>query len=141
MVRRRPAGKPAGARIAAPEAPPPGRITVAGIVARGRHGVSDEERSRTQPFEVDVSAIIDVAQAATTDDLSATVNYAALQELVMTRVGASSVHLLETLAASIGQAVLERWSQITSVEVAVRKPEASMPGPFSKVEVRVRLPR
>ncbi len=34
----------------------PGEIRLAGIAARGRHGVSDEERSSVQPFEVDVTA-------------------------------------------------------------------------------------
>jgi dihydropteroate synthase len=141
IVRRRPAGETVDAGIVATESPLPGRITVTGIAARGRHGVSDEERSRDQPFEVDVTVAVDVGNAARGDDLAGTVNYAALHEMVMTQVEATTFHLLETLAASIGQAVLERWRQVTNVEVAVRKPEAPMPGPFSKVEVRVRLGR
>jgi dihydropteroate synthase len=137
------ARRPAVGPDAAPEAPAalPGRITVAGISVRGRHGVGDEERALAQPFEVDVSVTTDVARAATGDDFSATVNYAEIQELVMTQVATTSFHLLETLAATIAQSVLDRWPQVSGVEVAVRKPEAPMPGPFSKVEVRVRLAR
>jgi dihydropteroate synthase len=141
IVRRPPSGETAGEGIAAQESALPSRITVAGIAARGRHGVSDEERSGDQPFEVDVAVTLDVGKAATADDLAATVDYAALHEMVMTQVEATSFRLVETLAASIGQAVLERWPQITNVEVAVRKLEAPMPGPFSKAEVRIRLAR
>ena len=128
---------------AAPEAPAalPGWITVAGIAASGRHGLGDEERSQPQPFEVDISVSTNVERAAAEDDLTATVNYAVLQELVITQVATTSFHLLETLAAAVARSVLERWPQVGGVEVAVRKPGAPMPGPFSKVEVRVRLAR
>ena len=119
----------------------PGEIRLAGIAASGRHGVSDEERSSVQPFEVDVTARADVARAAATDDLAATVDYAALQSLVIDRVAGQSFRLLESLAADIGRAAMDRWPAISEVEIAVRKPQAPMPGPVGTVEVRVRLPR
>ncbi len=119
----------------------PGEIRLAGIAASGRHGVSEEERSSVQPFEVDVTARADVARAAATDDLAATVDYAALQTLVMERVAGQSFRLLESLAADIGRAALDRWPVIAEVDVAVRKLQAPMPGPVGTVEVRIRLPR
>jgi dihydroneopterin aldolase len=103
--------------------------------------VSDEERSRPQPLEVDVLADLDVARAATSDLLKDALDYTRLQSLVMATVEATSFHLLETLAATIGRAVLDGWPPVTQVEVAVRKPEADMPGPVSRVEVRVRRSR
>ena len=117
----------------------PGRISVRGIAAAGRHGVGDEERSRPQPFEVDVVASLDAGPAAAGDRLEDTVDYAALSGLVVERVDGTSYHLLETLAADIGQATLDRWPMVSAVEVAVRKPEAPMPVPVSGVEVRIRL--
>jgi dihydropteroate synthase len=123
------------------EAGVPGRITLAGIETRGRHGVGDEERSRLQPFEVDLVVAVDAGPAAADDRLEDTVDYAALQTLAVATVETTSFHLLETLAATIGRAVLERWPQAMSAEVAIRKPEAPMPGPFGTVEVRVRLTR
>jgi dihydropteroate synthase len=119
----------------------PGVIRLVGIEASGRHGVSGEERASVQPFEVDVTARADVSLAASTDDLAATVDYAALQSLVVERVEAQSFRLLESLAADIGRAALDRWSAISEVDVVVRKPRAPMPGPVEAVEVRVRLAR
>jgi len=119
----------------------PGEIRLAGIAASGRHGVSDEERSAAQPFEVDVTARADVARAAADDDLARTVDYAALQALVMGRVEAQSYRLLESLAADIARATLDRWPLIGEVEVTVRKLQAPMPGPVRGVGVRVRLGR
>lgn len=119
----------------------PGRVSVRGIVAAGRHGVGEAERSRAQPFEVDVRAHLDAGPATAGDRLGDTVDYAALSGLVVERVDRTSYHLIETLAADIAQATLDRWPMVSAVEVAVRKPEASMPVPVGAVEVRIRLGR
>ncbi|MEX1278057.1 MAG: dihydroneopterin aldolase, partial [Chloroflexota bacterium] len=119
----------------------PGRVSIRAIQAQGRHGVGDDERHRPQPFEVDVAVGADLSAAAAGDRLEDTVDYAALQTLVTTRVRDDSFHLIESLAASIGRAILDRWPLVTEVEVAVRKPKAPLPGPAGGVEVRLRLHR
>ncbi|MDQ5840187.1 MAG: dihydropteroate synthase [Chloroflexota bacterium] len=119
----------------------PGRVSIRAIQAQGRHGVGDDERSRRQPFEVDVAVSADLSAAAAGDRLEDTVDYATLQILVTTRVRDDSFHLMESLAASIGRAILDRWPAVTEVEVAVRKPMASLPGPSGGAEVRLRLHR
>jgi dihydroneopterin aldolase len=90
---------------------------------------------------VDVAVAADLSAAAASDRLEDTVDYAALQTLVMTRVRDDRFHLIESLAASIGRAILDRWPVVTEVEVAVRKPGASLPGPSAGAEVRLRLNR
>jgi len=119
----------------------PGQVTIRGIQARGRHGVGDAERTHPQPFEVDVSVRADLSAATASDRLNDTVDYAALQALVMARVRDDSFHLIETLAASIGHAILERWPAVAEAEVAVRKLEAPLPDPAGGVEVRLHLRR
>lgn len=125
----------------APEPDVPGRITVRGIATAGRHGVGDGERSRPQPFDVDVTAHLDAGSATADDQLEETVDYATLSRLVVDQVKRTSYHLIETLAADIGQATLDRWPMVSDVEVAVRKPRAPMPVPVNEVEVRIKLAR
>jgi dihydropteroate synthase len=129
---------PGGGPGAAPDLP--GRVSVRGIRASGRHGVGDDERSRPQPFEVDVTVATDLVAAAASDNLEDTVDYAALQSMIMARVSEDSHHLIETLAARIGQAVLDRWPAVSEVTITIRKPEAPLPIP-GRAEVRVRLQR
>jgi dihydropteroate synthase len=126
---------------AAEEPTLPGRVSLLGIEAAGRHGVGDEERSRDQPFEVDVVVSLDVEAAVASDDLDSTVNYAAVQAFVVDLVRTTSFRLIESLAAAIGETVLGRWPAVSAVEVAVRKPEASMPAPVEQIEARIRLTR
>jgi dihydropteroate synthase len=119
----------------------PGRVTLTGIAAGGRHGVGDDERSRPQPFEVDLVVDADVTRAASDDRLQDAVDYTELQRLAVETVESTSFHLVETLAATIGREILAAWPRVERVEVAVRKPEAPMPGPVESVEVRIRLAR
>jgi dihydropteroate synthase len=140
ITRRRAPQRPAPPRPATPAAAMPGEVSILGVRASGRHGVDDGERSRRQPFDVDVTLLTDLSAAAGGDQLADTVDYAALQKLVMARVSEDSYHLIETLAAAIGQAALDRWPAVTEAIVTVRKPEAPLPDP-GRAEVRVRLRR
>jgi dihydroneopterin aldolase len=112
------------------------RITLRGMRFIGRHGVTLEERMEPQPFEVDVEMRLDLSRSARSDDLAHTVDYAAVFEMAREVVEGGSFRLLEALAGSIAEAVLERYP-VDDVEVRVRKPKAPLPGAFDTVEVSV----
>ena len=116
------------------------RITLRGMRFSGRHGVEPAEREAPQPFEVDLVVRLDLSHAAATDDLAATIDYAALFELTRSIVEGRSFHLIEALAGAIADAVLI-GHPVDDVEVRVRKPKAPLPGAFETVEVRVRRQR
>ena len=54
------------------------RITLTGVRVRAHHGVFDFERAEGQEFVIDVSVAVDLAAAASVDDLGRTVHYGAL---------------------------------------------------------------
>jgi 7,8-dihydroneopterin aldolase/epimerase/oxygenase len=97
------------------------RIRLDGIRAYGRHGVDSTERERAQPFDVAICAELDLADAAVTDDLSRTLNYAALHERVVRIVATTSYALLERLAADVLDAVLED-RRVVRAQVTIGKP-------------------
>jgi dihydroneopterin aldolase len=112
------------------------RITLRGMQFMGRHGVTDEERAKPQPIEVDLVLRLDLSRSAATDDLADTINYASLFELTREVVEGQQFHLIEKLAGAILDAVLASHP-IDDVEVRVRKPKAPLPGAFETVEVRL----
>ena len=116
------------------------RITLRGMRFMGRHGVSAEERSEPQPFEVDLVLRLDLSRAAASDELADTVDYAAAFVVARRIVEGRSFHLLEALAGAIADAVLATFA-VDQAEVRVRKPKAPLPGAFETVEVRVRRQR
>ena len=115
----------------------PDRITLAGMSFTGRHGVLEHEQVDPQRFVVSVDFPVDAARTARSDDLSSTVDYAAVFECVREIVEERSYRLIETLAEAVASAVLERFP-VSEVAVRLRKPEAPLPGSFEHVEISVR---
>jgi dihydroneopterin aldolase len=97
------------------------RVTLRGVRAAGRHGWEAGERDRAQPFEIDVDAEIDLRAAQASDDLSATIDYAALQRRVVGIVQSTSYALLERLASDILDAIFEDRRVVRAV-VTIAKP-------------------
>jgi dihydroneopterin aldolase len=112
------------------------RITLTGVRVRAHHGVFDVEREQGQEFVIDVSVAVDLASAASGDDLGSTVHYGDLAEAVVAAVERDPVDLIETVAERVAQVALG-YPAVEEVEVTVHKPEAPIPVPFGDVAVTV----
>lgn len=120
----------------------PDRIGLRRMRYEARHGVFAHEKENAQPFEIDLVLHADLSRAAETDDLDATVDYAALRDLVSAIVTGRSFDLVEALAGSIARASLAATDPqvVGAVEVRVRKPRA-LDGDLDGPEVTVRRER
>jgi dihydroneopterin aldolase len=107
----------------------------------GVHGVLPEERSRAQPFELDLDAALDLAPASASDDLADTVDYGALVDAVAAVVSGSSFALLEALAGAVASAALACDRRIEEVVVTVRKLRPPVPHPLTSAGVTLRAAR
>lgn len=116
------------------------RIELRGLTVRGHHGVFDFERRDGQDFVVDVTAWLDLAPAAASDDLSETLHYGELAEQVAAIVGGEPRDLIETVAGEVAAAVLTD-ARVTAVEVTLHKPGAPIPLAFADVAVVVHRSR
>lgn len=112
-------------------------IEVQGLRALGLHGVLAHEQDQLQPFELDLSVELDLAPAALSDDLGATVDYGRLVEAARLVVTSEHHQLLESLAASVASVVLVADERIVAVTVALRKLRPPLPADVSSVGVRI----
>ena len=112
------------------------RIAVRGIAATGHHGVFEFEKREGQTFVVDVVLGVDTREAAATDDLAQTVNYAEIAADVVALIQGEPVDLIETLAQQVADSCLAR-DLVQAVEVTVHKPEAPVGVPFGDVTVTI----
>lgn len=115
----------------------PDRLRLTGMRFQATHGVLPEEKVTPQPFEVDLVMRADLSAAAERDELTATIDYAALFDLVRAIVAGPPRDLVEALAGAIASAVLAATDPalVDEVEVRVRKPKAPIDGAFETVEV------
>lgn len=111
-------------------------VEVVGMSFSARHGVYEDERAARQPFVVDVRFWL---RAAPSDDrLDTTVDYAEVYRLVEQVVEGPSVNLIETLAASVADAISSRYAhRLRRLQVRVHKPGAPLGGPFQDVAATV----
>ena len=112
-------------------------IFVNGLVLHAYHGVMPHEAKVGQPFRLDLVVDIDLAEASRTDTLKNTVSYEALVKTASDAFRARRYRLVEAAAGAVGDAVLDRFAQVHSVRVTVRKPHAPIAATFDDVGVIV----
>ena len=117
------------------------RIVLADMVFRARHGVEAWEKAEDQRFEVDVELLLDLQPAGLEDDLSRTVNYAAVYGTVRQIVESTTYNLIEALAEAIAHEVLMEQPLAEEVAVRVRKPDVRLGGPLHSAGVEIRRRR
>jgi dihydroneopterin aldolase len=116
------------------------RIELRGLTVRGRHGVFDHERANGQDFVIDITVWIDLVDAAASDDLADTYNYAALAQLAADVVAGPPRNLIEAVGGDIADRVMDD-QRVHAVEVVVHKPQAPIPQQFADAAVVVRRSR
>ena len=113
------------------------RITIAGLRARGHHGVFDDERARGQDFVVDAVLWLDTAPAAGSDDLTLTADYSDVARRLADIVTGPPVALIETLADRLTAACLAD-PMVREAEVTVHKPQAPVDVELTDISVTIR---
>jgi dihydroneopterin aldolase len=100
------------------------QITITGIHGYGHHGLFENERSNGQDFYVDLILNLDLSQAAQSDAIEDTVNYAEITELTHQEITTDPVNLIEKLAYRIAERILSSHPKVKAITVTVHKPQA-----------------
>lgn len=95
-------------------------IRVEGLSVFGHHGARPYEKEAGQRLEVDLELEPTDDRAEKSDKLADAVDYDGLYQTVREVVEGRSFHLLETLAATTAEAVLERFA-VRKVRVRIAK--------------------
>lgn len=111
-------------------------IRLRNMVFYTHHGVLAAEREMGQRLEVDVELRLDLSEPGSTDNLAATVDYAAVYALVRRVVEEQRLNLIEAVAEAVARGILSacRPEQVT---VRVRKPNPPVGGVVDCAEVEV----
>lgn len=114
------------------------RIQLTGVTGYGYHGVFEHERREGQHFSVDLSIGADFSAAAASDDVTDTVHYGEVANLVHAHIVGEPVNLIERLAANIAADILAGFPGVRELDVTIHKPDAPIEVPFDSVCVTYR---
>jgi dihydroneopterin aldolase len=107
-------------------------IEVNGIKVYGYHGCLDEEALVGTWFEADISLEFDYTESALTDDLSKTIDYVRVRELVEKEIKTRS-KLIETVIKRMADVLKEEFPHILSMRLKLRKHNAPIGGQVDHV--------
>jgi len=112
------------------------KILLTGAHFFARHGVSNEERRVGGRFVIDVELTCDLARAGKSDNLNDTISYAELYKVVREIVEEKSFQLVETLAETLAQKILETFPA-RGVLIRVKKQPPPIEGiiDFAGIEI------
>ncbi len=113
------------------------KILLTGIEIFGHHGCSEEEQQRGQVFITDIELGLDLSKAGKSDEISDTVDYAAVMEEIKKIVGGKPRKLIETVAEEIAETLLQNFPLLENVKVKIRKPSAELIGIFEHAAVEI----
>jgi len=111
-----------------------GIIKIEGIKFRAKHGCMEEEAKIGGMYIVDVMLDADLSEASKSDQLSKTIDYCEIYELVKAEMEVRS-KLIENVAQRIFNKIKERFTQINYAEVKLTKLSPPINGDVEKVSV------
>jgi dihydroneopterin aldolase len=113
------------------------RILVERIAVFAYHGLLAEEARIGQRFYISLDCTLDLGPAGRSDDVSRTVSYADLTEIVVRITTERRFALIEALAESIAAEILESSPLLDTVTVRVDKPSAPVPAVIEGVSIAI----
>lgn len=103
----------------------------------GYHGLYPEENKLGQRFIVDVELFLPLQKAGISDQMTDSVDYGKVYEIVKEIVEGKAKNLIEAVAESIAEALLSQFSLLKACQIKVVKPDPPIPGHYKSVAVEI----
>ena len=112
-------------------------IALKNCTFHGFHGVLEEEKQQGQPFIVDAILHVANTQGILTDEVDETLDYSIVFQRIEAIVTLKRYNLIERLAKEIANQLCDEFSELSRVEITIKKPQAPIKGMFDHVAVTV----
>lgn len=109
---------------------PGDKITIRQLTIPVVIGVNLDERMTKQDVIVDLELLADLREAASNDDLRATVDYSAVRESLIKSATETQFQLIESLASRMAETILRDF-QVSTVTISLTKMPLDMPDTHS----------
>lgn len=101
------------------------------------HGVNSEEKEMGQRFLISIQLFLDLREAAVSDNLSKTINYAALCHEIEEEFKKEKYNLIESAAEHLTSYILIKYKNVNRVKLTLKKPWAPIGKPLKYAAVKI----
>ena len=105
------------------------------------HGLFQEENKLGQKFIFDIECELNYKKAMFSDEMTDSISYADIAEVVVKTTTTNTFNLLERLAGEILKNIFTEFSQIENIKLKINKPGAPIKYHFEKCGVEVEVSR
>lgn len=105
------------------------------------HGLFEEENKLGQKFIFDIECELNYKKAMFSDEMTDSISYADIAEVVVMTATTNTFNLLERLAGEILKNIFTEFSQIENINLKINKPGAPIKYHFKKCGVEVNVSR
>ncbi len=113
------------------------KIYIKDLEVFAHHGVFQEEKTLGQRFLISLELSLSLREAGTTDDLTKTVHYGELCQLVEEEFKKESYDLIEKATEKVAEFILLKYDLVQRVKVKIKKPWAPIGKPLKYAAVEV----
>ena len=113
------------------------KIIIEDLKIFAHHGVFEHENINGQYFFLNAALYVETEKAGMRDDLSCSVDYGKVCELLGKVMTDNVFKLIETAAQTAAEAILREYSLVKAVDIEVRKPDAPIKMDFRSVSVKI----
>lgn len=103
----------------------------------GYHGLFPEERKLGQRFDVDLELYLDLSKAGKSDDMHDSIHYGEVYTAVKGILEGEPKNLIETLAQTVADVLLNDFDLLQACRVRVIKPNPPIHGHYESVAVEI----
>ncbi|HLQ74094.1 MAG TPA: dihydroneopterin aldolase [Bacillota bacterium] len=103
----------------------------------GYHGLFPEENKLGQRFNVDLELYADLSKAGKSDIMTDSIHYGEAFEIVREVVEGEAKDLIEAVAETVAEKLLNHFSLLLACQVTLIKPDAPIPGQFESVAIEI----
>lgn len=105
------------------------------------HGLFEEENKLGQKFIFDIECELNYKKAMFSDEMTDSISYADIAEVVVKTATSNTFNLIERLAGEILKNIFTEFSQIENIKLKINKPGAPIKYHFEKCGVEVKTSR
>ena len=105
------------------------------------HGLFEEENKLGQKFIFDIECELNYKKAMFSDEMTDSISYADIAEVVVKTATTNTFNLLERLAGEILKNIFTEFPQIENINLKINKPGAPIKYHFEKCGVEVKPSR
>ena len=117
------------------------KLFIDGLEVFSNHGLFAEEKKLGQKFIFDIECELNYKKAMFSDEMTDSISYADIAEVVVKTATTNTFNLLERLAGEILKNIFTEFSQIENINLKINKPGAPIKYHFEKCGVEVKVSR